>query len=86
VLKKIDDQWFKGTFMWIKDEGKLNPGSVTKRFSVTTNDGQHLGFVRWMTPWRKYSFFTNEIVLEETCMSELVEFLTQLNAEHKAKR
>ncbi|HYE53692.1 MAG TPA: hypothetical protein VD996_02575 [Chitinophagaceae bacterium] len=46
-----------------------------------------LGQVRWYPPFGRYSFFTEDnIVFEETCLTDISDFLREINNEHKAKR
>ena len=74
----------QGTYLNFIDEGYLNPKAQTKRFSVTEKSGSKLGEIRWFAPWRKYCFFTNNVVLEEVCMADISEFLKAKTAAQKA--
>lgn len=82
MIREIEPGWWKGEFILIEDKGNLSTGSKTRVFKVTSN-GQLLGNVKWCGPWRKYAFYTNNIILDEGCMVDLISFMTERSAEHK---
>lgn len=86
MLNRVDDKWTQGKYLNFKDEGRIAPGAVTHKFTVTNRaKGHFLGTVKWMWNWRKYAFFTADIVLDEGCMTELIEFMSGLTQAQKER-
>ena len=46
-----------------------------------------LGQVRWYAQWRQYGFYPEEgTVFEKTCMTEITDFIKNLNVEQRNKK
>lgn len=75
MLKELESGWWKGEYILIHDQGPLSATAKTRVYHITSKTGQFLGHIKWMAFWRKYAFFTNNVILEEDCMSDISEFL-----------
>lgn len=63
-----------------------NEGKKTKKCSVTSKDGYHLGFIKFWSAWRQYTFHPNEDTLFDTkCLREITSELERMNTEIKAE-
>jgi hypothetical protein len=82
LIEKGPD-WWEGDNIYFHDKGPLAKGSKTRLYQVTTKTGQFLGHVKWMAWWRKYAFFTNNVILEEDCMSDLSQFIRERTDERR---
>jgi hypothetical protein len=82
MINEFEPGWFKGSYILVEDQGPVSKGARTKVFRVTAA-GQLLGHVKWQKFWRKYAFYTNNIILEEECMADLSEFLKMKTAEQR---
>lgn len=46
-----------------------------------------LGIVKWYSQWRQYCFFPkNDTLYHHACLSEIAEFINELNNAHKKRR
>jgi hypothetical protein len=63
----------------------FSPSGKTKKYLITTLDGNTLGAVSWYAPWRRYAFHSCGYVatFDSNCLQDIVNFLDKLNAEHK---
>lgn len=51
----------------------------------TRGGGQELGYVRWFSRWRCYSFFpTGNTVYEHQCLRDIAKFCEDRTNEHRA--
>lgn len=49
-----------------------------------TDNGSHLGHVRWHGPWRKYCFFpAPDCIFEEDCLHDIAHFIEQQTRSHR---
>lgn len=73
------------TFKLVKKKAKSNAYQVNNR---RANDV--LGIIEWYPYWRQYIFEPSwerqSCVFNHTCLSELAEFLKELNIKHKEKK
>jgi hypothetical protein len=59
---------------WI-DIHEITANTKTKRFAVTTKDGDSLGEIRFFPTWRKYSFYPyGQTVYEADCLRDIAQF------------
>jgi len=59
-------------------------GRKTRWFRVYDISGCNLGYISWYVPWRQYCFTPKGgCVWSTTCDKQKIEFIEQLNAEHK---
>ena len=61
----------------------------TLSIEVINTSDQHLGWIRWYGPWRQYVFeplIGISTTFNNSCLEGIVNVLTQLNEEHRAKR
>ncbi len=63
------------------------PDMKTDIYDIVSKDGiSELGKIKWYGPWRKYSFFPNDLcVFEKQCLLDIVAFIDGLMAERKNK-
>lgn len=58
----------------------------TKIWNVISLSGDDLGEIKWFSKWRKYCFFPiSYTVFEETCLTEIIEFITDRTKEHRSQ-
>lgn len=64
-------------------------GRKTETWKCCNNEpGDCLGYVEWYRPWRQYCFtpgFDDVFVFNSTCLTDIANFLKQVNEGHKAK-
>lgn len=65
-------------------------GEKTNKWIVVSKEadsGIHLGIIKWYGPWRKYSFFPNEMtVFEQDCLRDIAYFIELKTKEHREKK
>jgi hypothetical protein len=83
MLKEINPGFWKGEYIFIEDRGPISPKAKTRSYDVTSKSGQLLGYVKWMLYWRKYAFYTTNVILEEECMSDISQFIKDRTAEQR---
>src|SRR5580658_6331559 len=83
MIEEFQPGWFKGSFLLLEDRGRVNTGSKTRVYRVTAG-GSLLGTVQWCSKWRKYAFYTNNVILEETCLRDLADFCQSRTEEQRA--
>lgn len=64
------------------------PKLKTKVYECRTLfSNNYLGTVKWFGRWRQYCiFFDNSTIFNSICLEDVVDFLKQLNKEHKEKK
>jgi hypothetical protein len=75
-----DERVVKGTYIQFTVTQIRNRKTTTWAVSNSSN-GSFLGHVAWYGPWRKYAYFPDEVVLEETCMREIADFAVERTKE-----
>jgi len=81
-----DETWTRGTHICFRNLGKMNASRVTNVYDVLSLDNVLLGTIRWYGAWRKYCFYPEaETLYEETCLSEVAEFIKTETLKHRAK-
>ena len=72
-------------FYLAEEKPKTNVYSIRNRRS-----GEELATISWYSSWMQYvmetSYFRGEIIWNDGCLKEVVEFLQWLREEHKKKR
>jgi len=54
---------------------------------LSVSSGDRLGSIEWYSPWRQYCLLTmNHIVFNHQCLSDIMEFLTNINMIHKCSK
>lgn len=62
----------------------MSDSGKTKLFQVISNDGDHLGEIRWFGRWRKYCFMpAPNTVFEQVCMREVSTFIESETSKHR---
>ena len=68
---------------------QLEAKTKTKQFEIKNKSGCSLGYVKWYAPWRKYCFFTSDVVsglvFDAGCLTGICNFINKLMAERKEK-
>lgn len=83
-IQRIDNIWYKSSYLIYKDDGHIKPGAKTRIFNVYNCNHKLLGHVKWWTSWRQYCFFPLDSSLYNTdCMYDLAEFCYYVTCEHK---
>jgi hypothetical protein len=85
MLELIKPGYWKGEYIIIQDRGPISFKAKTRLYEVAAKTGQKLGHIKWMKFWRKYAFFTNNVILEEDCMADLSQFLRERTEHQKQK-
>lgn len=78
---------YKGSYFIIIESKQEN--KKTNIYYIYTDEDKEilLGRVKWYSPWRKYCFYPEDnIVWDNKCLTELVEYLNKLNYEYKHKK
>ncbi len=53
----------------------------------STMGGTELAEIKWYPAWRKYCFFpVANTIFDKDCLEDILRFIDQANAEHRAKR
>jgi hypothetical protein len=79
-----DPTFWYGTNIQFVMTGRSPSGKTIVWLVQARRGGDHLGYVRWMSRWRKYSFYPEpNCVFEEVCLGDIAAFLTRKTAEHK---
>ncbi len=91
MLRKIDDIWTAGSYIYFRNLGKwptlTNKNPSTNTIQVLSEHKEDLGQIRWFGRWRKYCFFPNTgTIYEETCLREIAEFCVTVTKEHRQKK
>lgn len=87
MLKELDNKWTRGTFINIKDLGRVSDRAVTHLYEVTSRtNGALLGYIKWFAHWRQYSFFPVDCIMEKVCMRDIADFCEQRTNERRQKR
>jgi hypothetical protein len=69
------DDWY-GTYIRFIRTGRSTTGKTFIWIVYTLEGDVGLGIVKWFPQWRKYGFFPlTDTVFEQTCLTEIVEFL-----------
>jgi len=56
----------------------------TKRFDIMNKTGTYpIAEIRWYGNWRQYCFFPYDIVFNSECLELIVDFLKEINIEHR---
>lgn len=69
-------------FQRYSESGKT---SVWYVHSKNASGGIPIAQIRWHAPWRKYVCETGEAIFDESCLSEIVDFLREETRKHKEK-
>lgn len=78
---------YKGSYFIIIESKQEN--KKTNIYYIYTDEDKEvlLGKIKWYDPWRKYCFYPEDnIVWDNKCLTELVEYLNELNYEYKRKK
>ena len=85
MFKVLDNEFVQGRYLLYRDIGK-NTGGITHTFQVTSRkDGSLLGFIKWYSGFKSYSFHCLNAVLDNTCLLELAEYCKLRTEEHREK-
>ena len=73
---------------WLRFTEVLVPALKTKFWHVHSTTGAYLGTVKWYGKWRRYAFHVANlnVVLEETCLSDIASFVEAATKVHKMER
>lgn len=78
---------YKGSYFIIIESKQEN--KKTNIYYIYADEDKEilLGRIKWYGPWRKYCFYPEDnIVWDNKCLTELVEYLNELNYEYKRKK
>lgn len=66
----------------------LSPSGKTKSWPIlNTTLGEHLGYIRWHGPWRKYVFVPSAVlIMDAACATQIAGFLDTAMADYKASK
>jgi len=80
-----DETFWYGEHIQFVMTGRSATGKTIVWLVQARKGGDHLGYVRWMSRWRKYSFYPEpNCVFEEECLSDIAQFIKQETRRHKA--
>lgn len=82
-----DGGHYVGTHIWFYYDGPSASGKTKIWHVIALSGGDSLGFVKWFSRWRKYCFYpVGNTIFEETCLNEIVEFITDQTKEHRGTK
>lgn len=56
----------------------------TSIYGIYNKDNDFLGYIKWNTSWRRYSFFPDfDLVFDANCLQEIINFIKKLMEERK---
>jgi hypothetical protein len=64
----------------------------TEVILVSNKSDESLGLIQWYAPWRQYCYFPemldypNDLVIARSCLSDILEVITELMDERKKKK
>jgi len=53
----------------------------TKIWVCWNNSGEELGIVKWYAPWRQYCFDCNIVIMSQSCLCDIADFLDRIKDE-----
>lgn len=64
---------------WIEFLPIVAPRRKTSTWELVAKEsGSHLGWIKWYSPWRKYSFFPGvETLYEPICLRDIANFIDE---------
>ena len=75
---------YVGSYIWFYYDGDTPSGKTKIWHVIALSGGDSLGYIKWFSRWRKYCFYpTANTTFEETCLTEIVEFITGRTKEHR---
>jgi hypothetical protein len=84
MLKDVGNGFTKGSYLYFHDLGKLTPEHKTHRFEVCSRDSSSIiGYIKWFTQWRRYTFYPINCMLDASCMREIADFCDQITTDYK---
>ena len=73
------------SFIQFSDVGSSPSGKTRIYIVESKEEGFKLGYVKWHSAWRQYSFFPEAgTVLEKTCLRDIAEFCEEKTRKHRA--
>ena len=86
MIKRIDLDLWKGSWLTFKDDGPVSQGAKTRLFSVfSTSNRSLLGYIKWYVNWRKYCFFPLNSLFDDNCLREIADFCKEATTVHKSR-
>lgn len=72
-------------FLQFTETSDATAGKKTKTFSIQNYARTHLGYVKWHSPWRKYTFMPEDGTLyDPECLRDIITFLEAETVKQKA--
>jgi hypothetical protein len=64
---------------------RLSESGKTKVWRVICSGGpkDHIGWVQWHGPWRRYVFRSFDAIYNVDCLTQIAQFVGECNAEHQ---
>jgi len=72
---------------WIEfHELPTEPGKKTRLiWIVSRSSGETLGYIKWWSPWRQYTFYPERsTVWNDGCLKSVIEKMQEMMKEHRA--
>jgi hypothetical protein len=86
TLMRIDSKWWRSEFLNFRDEGPINAGRKTHKYTVISRHTNGIvGHIKWYLQWRQYCFFPLNVVLDKKCLREIAEFSEQATEAQRDK-
>ena len=85
-IERIDLDLWKSSHLVFRDDGPAHIGSKTRQFSIFDKANQALlGYVKWWTGYRQYSFFPLISVISYTMQRQVAQFCEEATAAHMSR-
>ena len=85
-IERIDLDLWKSSHLVFRDDGPAHIGSKTRQFSIFDKANRALlGYVKWWTGYRQYSFFPLISVISYTMQRQVAQFCEEATAAHMSR-
>ena len=87
ILDKIRAMKTKYKYIYFENKSSIYRKRKTQIWWCRNNRSRSvLGIVKWYSQWRQYCFFPDpHTVFNTICCEDIINFIKQLNSEHKSK-
>ncbi len=87
MIEQVDSLWEQSEHLNYRDRGILRKGAKTRVVEVMSrHTGASLGFVRWYSNWRQYSFYPAQALFNKDCLREIADYCEHKNKQHRELR
>jgi hypothetical protein len=85
-VKRIDANYWKTGRLLFRDDGPVNKGAKTRRYSVFDGTSRSLlGYIKWFSNWRQYCFFPLNSLFNKDCLRQVALFCEEATTDHMSR-